>query len=178
MHISMKHIVVLFCMFCLIFPISAIADNTKNTDEFPLENAEDLTDDLLEDAPLNTGPTAIDLKFAQILVTRAVPAIFATGASFDTAFYHGDSTALGTVSRERSFELQQTAALVKNAKISAQYEPIRKEFLSKLETLLSEVSNGATLKQGCSKCVADIKRMKEYVESFGIWTIEAISKIS
>ena len=174
----MKHIAVLFCMLCLFFPISAIADNTENTDEFLLENAEDLTDDLLEDAPLHTGPTEIDLRFAQILVTRAVPAIFATGAAFDTAFYHGNSAALGTVSRERSLELQQAAALIRNAKVSAQYEPIQTEFLSKLDTLLSEVNNGATLKQGCSKCVADIKRMKGYAESFGIWTIEAVSKIS
>ena len=175
---SMKLITVLFCMFCLFSPISAALDDTTNTDKLPLETAEELTDDLLEDASLRADPTEIDLKFAEILRTRAVPAIFATGYAFETAFYYGNSAALSTVSRERSLELQQAAGLIRNAKISAQYEPIREEFLSKLNTLLSEASAGAKLKQGCGQCVADIKRMKEYSQSFGIWTIDAISKIS
>ena len=178
MHMSMKHIVAIFCIFCLFLPISAIADSTENKDELPLENAEDLTNDLIEDAASRTGPTEIDLRFAEILKTRAVPAIFATGAAFETAFYYGNSAALSTVSRERSQELQQAAALLRTANISDTYEPIRTEFFSKLDTLLHQVSAGAKLKQGCGNCVADIKRMKEYSQSFGIWTVDAISRIS
>lgn len=147
-------------MLCLLLPISAIADNTENAE------------------PLMEAPAVNDLKFAELLATRAVPAIFATGAAFETAFYYGNSAALPTVSRERTMELQQAAGLIRNVKISEEYEPIRTEFLSKLDTLLYEVREGGSLKQGCSKCVADIKRMKEYSQNFGVWTIESISKIS
>jgi len=178
MHMSMKHIAVFFCIFCLLFPIFAIADTTKNTDELSLEIVEGSIDALLEDAAFHTGPTQTDLKFAELLATRAAPAIFATGAAFDTAFYYGNGAALSTVSRTRALELQQAASLIRNVNISEKYEPIRAEFLSKLDTLLYEVNAGGKLKQGCSKCVADIKRIKEYSESFGIWTIDAISKIS
>ena len=178
MHMSMKCSAVFFCMLCLIIPASTIADNNVSADEFVLENTQDLVSDPSQDDASHAGPTGADLKFAEILATRAVPAIFATASAFDTAFYHGSNAALATISRERGMELQQAAGLIRSVKISDEYEPIRTEFLSKMDTLLSEVSAGGQLKQGCSKCVTDIKRMKDYTQDFGVWTINAISTIS
>ena len=186
MHISMRYIVVFFCMLCLALPISAALDENEDADGLFLESAE-LIDENVDDFGENvddfevggsgTGPTSTDLKFAELLATRAAPAIFATGAAFDTAFYHGSEGALAAVARQQTMELNQAAGLIRSANISEQYEPIRTEFLSRMNSLLSEVKSGGELKQGCSQCRADIKRLKENANSFGIWTIDAISKI-
>ena len=177
MHMNLKYSAVFLCILCLIIPVPTIADDTANADELALEN-QDLAPDFSQDDASRTKPTNADLKFAELLTTRAVPAIFATASAFDTAFYHGSNAALATVSRERGMELQQAVGLIRNVKISEEYEPIRTEFLSKMDTLLSEVSAGGKLKQGCGKCVADIKRMNDYAHSFGVWTINAVSTIS
>jgi hypothetical protein len=160
--------------------MSATLDESEVADELLLENVEDF-DENIKDIEINapiTGPTTADLNFAELLATRAVPAIFATGSAFDTAFYHGDGGALAVVGRQQTTELNQAAMLIRGVNISEKYEPIRTEFLSKMDLLLSEVSAGVELKQGCSKCVADIKRLKDYANSFGIWTIHSISKIT
>jgi hypothetical protein len=181
---NMRCVAVLFCMLCLIFPISAALDESEDADELLLENVEgfgegveDFIEVDLSDAS-TTGPTAADFKFAELLATRAAPAIFATGSAFDTAFYHGNGAALAAVERERTMELNQAAGLIRNVKISEQYEPIRKEFLSRMTRLLSEVRSAGGLKQGCSKCVADIKKLNDNAHNFGVWTIQSISEIA
>lgn len=125
-----------------------------------------------------TGPTAADLRFAELLATRAAPATFATGSAFDTAFYHGNGGALASVGRTQTMELNQAAGLIRSVNLSEKYEPIRAEFLSRMNKLLSEVNSAAELKQGCSKCVADIKNLKDNTYNFGIWTIQSISDIA
>ena len=125
-----------------------------------------------------TGPTAADLRFAELLATRAAPATFATGSAFDTASYHGNGGALAAVGRERTTELNQAAGLIRSVNISEQYEPIRTEFISRMNKLFSEVSSAAELKQGCSKCVADIKKLSDNAHHFGVWTINSLSEIA
>jgi len=184
MCMNMRYVAVLFCMLCLILPISATLDESADADELLLESGEgfgESVEDFIEvdpsDSP-NTGPTAADLKFAELLATRAAPAIFATGSAFDTAFYHGNGGALAAVGRERTTELNQVAGLIRNVKISEQYEPIRTEFLSRMNRLLFEVNSATKLKQGCSTCVAEIKKLDDNVHNFGVWTIQSISEIA
>ena len=176
----MRYLAVFFCILCLILPISATLDESEDGDELLLENVEDF-EEIIDDFEVDdsiTGPTAIDLKFAELLATRAAPAIFATGSAFDTAFYHGSAGALAAVARQQAIELNQAAGLIRGVNISEKYEPIRTEFLSKMNSFIAEVNSGGELKQGCSKCVADIKKLKDNANSFGIWTIQSISKIA
>jgi len=160
--------------------MSADLDESGDADELLFGSVEDFEEsvhDFKVDAPL-TGPTAIDLRFAELLATRAAPAIFATGSAFDTAFYHGNAGALAAVGRQQTTELNKVVGLIRSVNISEEYEPIRTEFLSKMNLFLSEVNAAAELKQGCSKCVADIKRLHDHAQNFGVWTIHAISKIA
>jgi hypothetical protein len=176
----MRYVAVFFCILCLILPMSATLDESEDADELLLLNVEDF-EESIEDFELGdpiTGPTAADIKFAELLATRAAPAIFATGSAFDTAFYHGSGGALAAVGRQQVMELNQAAALIRNVNISEKYEPIRSEFLSKMNSFASQVSSGAELKQGCGQCVADIKRIKDNAHNFGVWTIHAISEIT
>jgi len=175
---SMRYVTVFFCILCLILPISAIADESEDADALLLESFDESIESFIEvDAP-TTGPTTADLRFAELLVTRAAPAIFATGSAFDTAFYHGNGGALASVGRTQTMELNQAAGLIRSVNLSEKYEPIRAEFLSRMNKLLSEVNSAAELKQGCSKCVADIKNLKDNTYNFGIWTIQSISDIA
>ena len=160
----LKYAPVLLLMFCLTVCVCTGVESS-------MESMSDSDTSTANDA-------ARDLKFAEILTTRAVPAIFEASAALDTAFYYGNPGTLAKMSGDKSIELTQVASLVRGVNISSECEPIREEFLSRMNSLISEVKAASSLKQGCSSCVADIKRIHDHSVSLGIWTIERISEIS